>query len=186
MMDLVIFSGLPGSGKSTLANRLARELRRPLLCIDDVIGEAPDNAGFSFWDSRISILLDLIETQLKIGLDVIVDSVFMNMDRHHAQNLARKYEARFLPVYVYVSDEKVWRERVEVRLNESNLKDTADWEQIEHQRQHFRRWEPGTALFVDSLEPLDANHAKVLEFVSNWRENLEPLEEILLTPGKYH
>jgi len=185
-MDLVIFSGLPGSGKSTLANRLARELRRPLLSIDDIIGELPEDADFTFWDSRISILLDLVETQLKIGMDVIVDSVFMNMDRHHAQNLARKYEARFLPIYVYVSDKNVWRERVEARLSEGNYKDTADWEQIEHQREQFRKWEPGTALFVDSLEPLEVNHAKVLEFVSNWSENLKPLEDIPLSTGRYH
>ena len=54
--------GPNGTGKSTLASRLARELRIPLLCIDDVIGEIPENPDFAFWDSRISILLDLIET----------------------------------------------------------------------------------------------------------------------------
>ncbi len=63
MTDLVIFSGLPGTGKSTLANRLARELHWPLLCIDDVIGEVPENAGIPFWDLKVTILLDLIETR---------------------------------------------------------------------------------------------------------------------------
>ena len=97
---LVIFSGLPGTGKSTFANRLARKLRWPLLRIDDVIGDVPEDAGISFWDSKVEILLDLVNTQLELGLDVIVDSVFMNMDRHHAQELARKYQVRFLPIYV--------------------------------------------------------------------------------------
>jgi len=40
---LVIFPGLPGTGKSTLAERLARELRWPLLRIDDVVMDVPVN-----------------------------------------------------------------------------------------------------------------------------------------------
>jgi len=186
MSELIIFSGLPGTGKSTLAMTLARELRYPLLCIDDVIGEVPENAGIPFWDSRVAILLDLLETQLKLRLDVIVDSVFMNMDRHHAQELARKYNARFLPVYVFISDENVWKERVENRFYELKHPEVATWERIQHQRQHFRKWEPGTALFIDSLQPFEQNYEKVLGFVSNWNKDLKPLDDIPLSDGKYH
>lgn len=186
MINLVIVSGLPGAGKSTLSTNLARELQYPLLCIDDLIGDLPENAGLSFWDSRIAMLMDLIETQLKIGLSVIVDSVFMNMDRHHAQALARKYEARFIPIHVYMSDEIIWRERVETRLRNSNYMNTADWEQITHQRMLFRAWEPDTALFIDSVNTLDTNLAKALAFVCQKEITLKPLEEIPLIPGKYH
>jgi predicted kinase len=73
MNTLVIFSGLPGTGKSTLANRLARELQIPLLCIDDVIGDVPENAGIPFWDSKVAILLRLVEVQLELGLSVVID-----------------------------------------------------------------------------------------------------------------
>jgi predicted kinase len=185
-MDLVIFSGLPGVGKSTLATRLACALHRPLLCVDDVIGDVPQNAGVPFWDSRVAVLLDVVETQLKIGLDVIVDSVFMNMDRNHAQELARTYDMRFLPIYVYVSDETIWRERVTARYNELQNPDVATWERIQHQRERFHAWEPGTALFVDSVEPVESNYEKVLAFVTSHPVDLQPLQDVPLISGKYH
>lgn len=185
-MKLILFSGLPGTGKSTLANRLARELQLPLLCIDDVIGEVPEHAGIPFWDSRVAILLDVVETQLKVGLSVIVDSVFMNMDRHHARELAHKYNARFLPIYVFVSDEDVWWERVTARYDEMNDKDVATWERIQHQRERFRAWEADTALFIDSMNPVDQNFKSILHFVTDENVTLKPLASIPLVEGKYH
>lgn len=186
MNTLVIFSGLPGTGKSTLAKRLARELHMPLLCIDDVIGDVPEHAGIAFWDSRVAILLDVIETQLEVGLSVIADSVFMNMDRHHAQELARQYDARFLPIHVYISDDTVWRERVTARHAEMNNRHAASWAQVEHQRERFREWEPGTALFVDSLNPVDQNYELVLNFVTKDDMTLRPLSNLPLVEGRYH
>jgi predicted kinase len=183
---LIIFSGLPGVGKSTLAKSLAHELQMPLLCIDDVIGEVPESAGIPFWDSRVAILLDVVKTQLEIGLSVIVESVFMNMDRHHAQELAREFEARFLPVYVFVSDEHVWKERVEARLHKLNHPDMATWDRIQHQRERFREWEPGTALFIDSLQSVEQNYETVLNFVMDENTSVKPLDDIPLVEGKYH
>lgn len=183
---LIPFSGLPGTGKSSLANRLARELRMPLICIDDLIGEVPEGAGIAFWDSKVEILLRLTEVQLRAGLSVIVDSVFMNLDRYHAQELARRYGARFYPIFVFVSDDRVWEQRVNERYEEMNNKNVATWERIQHQRERFRPWEPGTALFVDSLNPFDQNYGKVLDFVTQSDVTLQPLENLPLVEGKYH
>jgi len=185
-MTLVIFSGLPGTGKSTLADKLAREQRWPLLRIDDVVGEVPEDPTVAFWDSKVAILLGLTQTQLELGLSVIVDSVFMNMDRNHAQELARKHQARFRPIFVFVSDENVWKKRVTTRSQELNHKDVATWERIQHQRERFRKWDADTALFIDSLEPVDANYASVLHFVMNEDVTLYPLADIPLVEGRYH
>lgn len=183
---LIIFSGLPGTGKSTLADQLARKLRWPLLRIDDVIGAVPEDADVVFWDSKVDILLTLVETQLEMGLNVIVDSVFMNMDRQHAQELARKYGARFLPIYVFVSDEKIWKQRVNDRCKEMKDKRVATWENTQHQRKHFANWEPQTALFVDSVNLIAQNFEKVLDFVTKSDVDLSPLPEITLIQGAYH
>lgn len=183
---LVIFSGLPGTGKSMLATRLARELRWPLLAIDDVIGDVPENPGVEFWDSKVAILLDIIETQLALGISVIADSVFMNKDRNHAQRLARRHQAHFLPVHVFVSDNAVWQERVTTRYAASKRNNVATWQQIERQRGHFQVWKPGTALFIDSINSFDRNYEEVLNFVTGDNEDLDPLPDVPLVAGQYH
>jgi predicted kinase len=183
---LILFSGLPGTGKSTLASRLARELQMPLLCIDDVLGEVPEGAGIEFWDSKVAILLRLAEVQLELGLSVILDSVFMNLDRHHAQELARKHGVRFYPIYVFISDNKVWERRVSARYDEMNNQEIATWERIQRQRAHFRPWTPETALFIDSLESVDRNYETVLNFVTKEQVHIRPLPDLPLVPGKYH
>jgi len=68
-------------------------------------------------------------------------------------------------------------------LNHPNV---AAWEQIEHQRERFRAWEAGTALFIDSLQPLERNYRNVLDFVTKDEVPLKPLEEMPLTEGRYH
>jgi predicted kinase len=188
---LVIFSGLPGTGKSALADRLARKLRLPLLRIDDVVGALPASMrGYDipFWDAMIAVLLQLAEAQLALGLSVAIDSVFMRNDRLHAQELARAHGAAFRPVYTFVSDEKLWEARVTARFERSNPADgVATWERIREQRKNFQHWQPGTALFVDAVQPLEQNFAAVLAFVTGAEPHLTPLPvDIPLVKGNYH
>ncbi len=185
---LVIFSGLPGTGKSTLANGLARGLRWSLLRIDDLVLNVPAEAGPAFWDEKVLILLTLAETQLSLGLSVMVDSVFMGLDRVHAQELARKYGAEFRPVYCFVSDEMLWRQRVTQRAEMPQHPAVVTWERILHQREHFEKWDADMGLFVDAVAPLAQNNVKVYEYVTGPNTPLKPLPIPAggLKKGRYH
>lgn len=188
--SLVIFSGLPGTGKTTLSDRLARELCWPLFRIDDVAACLPqsmDRDTYAFWDQAIAALLLLAETQLKLGISVIADSIFMNLDRFHAGAIARQTGAIFLPVHTFLSDDGIWEQRVTKRFTASDPADgVASWEQVQAQRGGYRLWEPGTALFLDAIQPVEKNYAALLDFVNGRTPILDPLPEIAFTPGKYH
>ena len=184
---LVIFSGLPGTGKSALADRLARELRWPLLRIDDIAGDTPPGADYRFWDEKILVLLTLVETQLELGISVIADSVFMGKDRIHAQEIAFKNKALFRPIYCFVSDETLWERRVTERVEVLQNPDVATWERIQHQRQWFAPWQENTALFVDTVKPAEQNFADVLRFVKDPSFICQPLKvDVPLVKGQYH
>ncbi len=187
---LVIFSGLPGTGKSILSTQLAQGLHWPLLRLDDIPARMPaswTSYDLDFWDNVISMLMQITETQLEVGVSVIVDAVFMAYDRHHFQALARKYQARMRPIYTYLSDEKLWEQRVTERFNAlGRSTDVANWERIQVQRKRFLAWEPGTALFVDGARPLEQNLALVSDYVTSPQPPLTPLPEIPLVQGRYH
>jgi predicted kinase len=186
----VIFSGLPGTGKSALADRLAQDLRWPLLRIDDMAACLPlemDRNTTAFWDQAISALLLIAEAQLKLGVSVIADSIFMNLERFHAGKIAHQYNARLVPVYTFVSDEATWKERVNARSPGSKPGDGAtSWSEVQDQRRSFRPWRPGTALFVDTIQPLDECYEAVRACVNDPEFQLEPLGEVTFTPGNYH
>ena len=194
----MIFSGLPGAGKSTLANLLARELRWPLLRIDDLTDPMPAETDIPFWDSKILNLLTVAEAQLELGINVIVDSVFMRNDRLHAQELARTYNARFRPIYNFVSDEALWEKRVTARdvFIEDNRRVTQRyegnpvtdiWERLKFQRRGFLPWQPNTALFVDAIYPVEQNYESVLKYVISENVDIKPLSmDAPLVRGNYH
>ncbi len=189
-LSLVLFSGLPGTGKSTLASRLALDLDWTLLRIDDLTDGMPAGTDWSdpgTWDGLIVELLQLVQSRLEQDEDVIVDSVFMDLDRWHARSIADEIGASFRPVHTYLSDEAIWRHRVEARRRESDPEvGVASWGRIQRQRVGYRPWTPGTALFLDTGSREDDTYAVLRRFVTKRTVELEPLEDRPFEVGRYH
>jgi predicted kinase len=177
---MVIFSGLPGTGKTTLAQLLAQRLRIPLLRIDDIVSSIPPHMSRHadpFWEDMISILLNLVECQLKQGFSVVVDSVFMGDDRYQAYELSARYSAVFRPIYTYLSDEEIWQERVRRRVEAAppEIRDlVATWDRIQQQIKHFYPWRPESVLVVDAVNSVEINFNEVLRYVIKAELELEP------------
>jgi predicted kinase len=166
---LTIFSGLPGTGKTSLARLAAAQLRVPLVRLDDLLDFIPAHMlkhANPFWDDLMQIVLHLAEAQLALGLSVIIDAVFMGADRILAQDIAMRHHALYRPIYTSVSDEQLWRARVIERCASVPFEDgPATWEGIQEQRRMFEIWQPGSALFVDAVNPIEYNLAQVLSFI---------------------
>ncbi len=175
---LIILSGLPGSGKTTLAQLLVKQLQIPILTIDDVVDAIPDHMtqhSEKYWEDMVHILLHLVDSQMAWGQSVIVDSVFMGIDEnqtHHrwsdrqrAFAIAKHHQTNFRPIYLYISDEIVWRQRLAQRAESHHDAHIATWTQVEMQRQFFQPWQPGQALFIDSLNSVAENFARIMDFI---------------------
>lgn len=167
---LIIFSGLPCTGKTTLARKVAGHLGIPLLRIDDLVTFIPQamrEQADPYWETLINILLNLAEAQLAIGVSVMVDSVFMGVDRRQAEQIAILHQAIYRPIHSFVSDEMTWRKRVERRAATAPPEDgAATWEQIQEQRKSFQPWAVGSALFVDAMESVDDNFSSVFNYLT--------------------
>ena len=131
-----------------------------------------------FWEDMIGILLNLVEFQLELGFSVVVDSVFMGDDRHQAYEIASRNKAEFRPIYTHLSDERIWKERVQrvIETAPPEIKDeVATWERIQEQQVDFHPWKPGSALFVNGVRPLESNLDEVLSFITEAKVELEPM-----------
>jgi predicted kinase len=175
---LIILSGLPGCGKTTLARLLVKELQFPILTVDDVVDAIPVHLtchAERFWEDMVHILLHLVDSQLVWGRSVIVDSVFMGVDetqtqhtwndRRRAYEIAQQRGVNFRPIYLTISDEAVWRERLAQRARQFPNAPIATWSQVDVQRRYFQPWQPGQALFLDGLNGVEDNFAAAMTFI---------------------
>jgi hypothetical protein len=167
--SLIITCGLMGSGKSVVASALAFELGTEIMSSDAVRKKLanipPDhhifeeyNAGIyapAFNEVTYKELLSGAEISLQQGRSIIVDATFRRkQDRIHFGRVAALHNANFYIVYV-TCPEKVSRERLNKRSQNSGELSDGRWELFPRQKDEFEHPGAGEGILI----PLDTTRA---------------------------
>ena len=165
-MKMIVFSGLPGTGKSMLAESIAKYLCIPVFAKDWLeasllrSGLAPTvlekPLGFAGYD----LLTTLSERQLMLGQSVILDSVAsMETIRKTWRQLAKQFEANWLVIECFCSDEALHRARLQTRKRNIPGWHELTWSDVESMKQRYAVWEE-ERLILDMVHPFEENYAK--------------------------
>lgn len=172
-LQLVAFKGLPGTGKSTLARALARELRWPLIDKDDIKdildGCAAEAGGLAY-----DTMFNLVRRQTLLGLNVICDSpLTFEHGYMKLREIAAETSAILLIIEPTLTDEQIWRERIEARkVLGLPVHHQTDWEVFQNYRRSvaslvYPLHDPH--LIVNTTRP----QAVVLKEIMNWLDQEE-------------
>ena len=163
---LVLFSGLPGCGKTTLARRVAQQFRIPLFSKDRVQRVLRDHIPEATGMDGYHLMLDLAEEQLGLGIPVVLDAVFPLLElRQAAREMAARHGARWRPVVCHYSEENLYRRRLEERVQYTPGWTPLGWEEVERVRTYYQPWPDGEALTLDAVEPIEANFARLVDYL---------------------
>jgi len=134
MLFLVAIKGLPGVGKTTIAHALARRLRWPVLCKDDIrdhliildkkVNQQVQGINLDSNDYCYDILHHLAATQLQCGLSVIVESPLSHAHLYSdlTSIAARlKESCRLVVVECTLPSNVEWEERLATRASDSKI-----------------------------------------------------------------
>ena len=159
MPHLIAMKGHPATGKSTLAYALARALKWPLLDKDDIkdqtLGLPNDN------ELAYAILWQVVVTQLRLGVSVIVDSPLAHPWLYEqAKTAAQCHDATLLVVETKL-DETVWQARLAARPADESTHKIRGWAAMQAQLAKYNGcWrypiDPAHHLLVNTEEPTAA------------------------------
>jgi predicted kinase len=157
---------MPGSGKTTLARLVAQELKLPLFSKDRMQRVLRDHhlAEESTGDGYY-LILDLADEQLSLGVSPILDATFpLDHFRTVASEIASRYQANLCAFYCECSDDKVWKQRMQRRVQYVPNWQPVGWDDVMRMRDYYQPWKDN-ALTVDSMQPPQQNFAAVLEAI---------------------
>lgn len=167
---LILFSGLPATGKSTLAQALSCETLVPLFTLealrDYILPQRLLVVGPSIED-YYNMVRALAESQLRLGLSVIIESLFpTGQSRQPFFDLADELQVELRPIFTYCSDIGLWRQRVLSRIDSHTDHHIAvGWDVSEEIEHSFENWDQSITLYVDTVNPIEENLQLILAHV---------------------
>lgn len=137
MSRLIVLAGLPGVGKTTLARALAGRLGAVHLRIDTI----EQALGGELTDEGYRVAYGLAEDNLKLGLDVVADSVNpIALTREAWRAAAARVGAEPVELEVVCGDAAEHRRRVETRRADIAGHRLPTWREV--MERDYEPWEP--------------------------------------------
>jgi predicted kinase len=165
---LIVLSGLPGTGKSEIADGVGRALHLPVLSVDPIesaILGAGITRSFETGLAAYVVAQALADRNLAGGLDVVIDAVnSVEPARDMWRGLARKHRATLRIIECVLADPVIQQARLAGRERGLALAEPL-WEDVERRRSEWTAW-PEPHLTLEALEPIEANLAKALDYLT--------------------
>ena len=167
---MILMKGHPATGKSTLARALGRHLRWPVIDKDDAKDHTDGLRDDDRLDNQLAydITWQIVETQLKLGLNVIVESPLAHLWLYElGKSLAARYERRLLVVETRL-DEATWRQRLDARSTRQRSHTMNSWDEMQAQLVRYNgSWQydidSAHHIVTDTTQPLDDCVAQVVK-----------------------
>lgn len=135
--NLVVLAGLPGSGKSTIARETARIAGAVWVRIDSIEQAIRDSGMGPVIDAGYRVGFAIAEDNLRLGRDVIADSVNpLMLTRDAWRSAGERAGAKVLEVEVICSDHVEHRRRIEQRQSEIPGLRPPDWNEVQNRDYH--------------------------------------------------
>jgi predicted kinase len=166
-------AGFPGAGKSTLARAISKQTGAVVIDHDIVKSALLENWDWQTDHKAVgglsySIEWAMIDFHLSLGHSVILDSpCFYTATLEKGEGLAMKHQALYKYIECYLPDWSVINDRLKRRERmPSQITHSQSEEGFMRQVENSKRPLDGSALIVDSSQPLDSYLPKVIAYLT--------------------